>query len=206
MRVFSESLGPRSGGGSRSWRLASACLVAAALLSLGTAPVLAEGGNQTRKIEQMGSKVEKWNRDKDGCMNSVKRSAKAAEGAERTGSDESDRSEIGKPDKAQQAAIDCVTKVSIDFDAIWLDMDKLIGDLVPPFKAGDLSDSDLSRMSMIRSDFWTGGTDFLDEIFDGDLDGYLLVGSGNNVDGAYLPRNYDNDIPGQNADLPLRRN
>lgn len=195
MRLFSESLGPRSSARSMSWRLASVCLVAAALLSFGTAPVLAQGGNHTRKIEQMGSKVEKWNRDKDGCMKNVQRSAAAAAG----------RSESGKPDKAQKAAIDCVTKVSIDFDAIWLDMDKLIEDLVPPHKAGDLSDSDLSRMSVIRSDFWTGGTDFLDEIFDGDLDGYLLIGSGNNVDGAYLPRNYDNDIPGQNADLPLRR-
>ncbi|MEM7167458.1 MAG: DUF6531 domain-containing protein [Planctomycetota bacterium] len=37
------------------------------------------------------------------------------------------------------------------------------------------------------------------------LDSYLLIGSGNNVDGAYLPRNYDSDIPGQNADLPLWR-
>jgi hypothetical protein len=47
----------------------------------------------------------------------------------------------------------------------------------------------------------------LSTVFDGDLDGYLLIGSleNNAVDGAYLPRNYDNDIPGQNADLPLRR-
>jgi hypothetical protein len=47
--------------------------------------------------------------------------------------------------------------------------------------------------------------EFLDEIYNGDLDGYFLIGSGNNVDGAYLPRNYDNDIPGQNADLPILR-
>jgi len=60
-----------------------------------------------------------------------------------------------------------------------------------------------TRMSMfLRGTF---EAEFLDEVFDGDLDGYLLIGSGNNVDGAYLPRNYDNDIPGQNADLPLNR-
>lgn len=55
--------------------------------------------------------------------------------------------------------------------------------------------------------FLRGGfeAEFLDDIYAGDLDGYLLIGSGNNVDGAYLPRNYDNDIPNQNADLPIRR-
>ncbi|MCG8375913.1 MAG: hypothetical protein MI702_05485 [Chlorobiales bacterium] len=62
-----------------------------------------------------------------------------------------------------------------------------------------------TRMSM----FVVGNfqAEFIDDIFDGDLDGYLLVGSrtSGSVDGAYLPRNYDNDIPGQNADLPIRR-
>ena len=43
------------------------------------------------------------------------------------------------------------------------------------------------------------------DIYDGDLDGYLLIGSGGNIDGSYLPRNYDNDIPNQNCDLPIRR-
>ncbi len=48
---------------------------------------------------------------------------------------------------------------------------------------------------------------FSNDIYNGDLDGYLLIGSiaGGSIDGAYLPRNYDNDIPGQNADLPLWR-
>lgn len=43
---------------------------------------------------------------------------------------------------------------------------------------------------------------------DGDLDGYLLIGSANSsdIDGSYLPRNYDSDPTfEQNADLPLRR-
>ena len=41
----------------------------------------------------------------------------------------------------------------------------------------------------------------------GDLDGYLLIGSNvtNSVDGAYLPRNYDNDVGSTDQDLPLRR-
>ena len=44
-----------------------------------------------------------------------------------------------------------------------------------------------------------------DDVLSGDLDGYLLIGSDALlVDGAYLPRNYDNDSPGQDADLPLR--
>jgi hypothetical protein len=62
-----------------------------------------------------------------------------------------------------------------------------------------------TRMSM----FIVGSfeAEFLDDVFNGDLDGYLLVGDyvTGSVDGAYLPRNYDNDIPGQNADLPIRR-
>jgi hypothetical protein len=61
----------------------------------------------------------------------------------------------------------------------------------------------VTRSSMfLRGSF---EAEFLDEIYSGDLDGYFLIGSGNNVDGAYLPRNYDNDIPGQNADLPILR-
>lgn len=61
-----------------------------------------------------------------------------------------------------------------------------------------------------RSSLFVRGTfpaQFLDDVFSGDLDGYLLIGnqSTSSVDGAYLPRNYDNDIPGQNADLPLWR-
>ena len=57
--------------------------------------------------------------------------------------------------------------------------------------------------------FVTGNfvADNLGQVYYGDLDGYLLIGSfeNNAVDGAYLPRNYDNDLPGQNADLPLYR-
>ncbi len=43
------------------------------------------------------------------------------------------------------------------------------------------------------------------DIFDGDLDGYLLIGDDSDIDGSYLPRNYDNEIPNQNCDLPIRR-
>ena len=43
-----------------------------------------------------------------------------------------------------------------------------------------------------------------DDALDGDLDGYLLISGGFDVDGAYLLRNYDNDIPHDGA-LPLRR-
>lgn len=39
----------------------------------------------------------------------------------------------------------------------------------------------------------------------GDLDGYLLVGSGGNIDGAYLPRNYDSCVTNRLNDLPVFR-
>lgn len=58
-----------------------------------------------------------------------------------------------------------------------------------------------------RSSAFVLGTfvpEFVDDHYSGDLDGYLLVGSLADVDGAYLPRNYDNDIPTMNADLPIR--
>ena len=60
-----------------------------------------------------------------------------------------------------------------------------------------------TRMSM----FVVGNfeAEFANDVFSGDLDGYLLIGKGGDIDGSYLPRNYDNDIPGQNADLPLSR-
>jgi hypothetical protein len=47
--------------------------------------------------------------------------------------------------------------------------------------------------------------EYLEQRFVGDLDGYMLVGAGTDIDGSYLPRNYDNDITGQDADLPLNR-
>jgi hypothetical protein len=62
-----------------------------------------------------------------------------------------------------------------------------------------------TRMSMyVRGTF---DTIYLDDVFNGDLDGYILIGqfATGSIDGAYLPRNYDNDIPGQNADLPIVR-
>jgi hypothetical protein len=43
------------------------------------------------------------------------------------------------------------------------------------------------------------------DIFDGDLDGYLLIGNvgdADAIDGAYLPRNYDNELPGFNFSDP----
>jgi len=60
-----------------------------------------------------------------------------------------------------------------------------------------------TRMSM----FVVGNfeAEFANDVFSGDLDGFLLIGKGGDIDGSYLPRNYDNDIPGQNADLPLLR-
>jgi len=43
-----------------------------------------------------------------------------------------------------------------------------------------------------------------EDIYDNDLDGYLLIGGGAGIDGSYLPRNYDSDIPGEDCDLPVR--
>lgn len=71
---------------------------------------------------------------------------------------------------------------------------------------GNLGDS---AFCTTRKSMFVRGTfedEYLGDVVNEDLDGYLLIGSGPNVDGSYLPRNYDNDIPGQNADLPLRRN
>lgn len=73
--------------------------------------------------------------------------------------------------------------------------------------SGDLTSADFG---VTRSSLFVRGTfpaEFLDDVYNGDLDGYMLVGNQAtlSIDGAYLPRNYDNDIPGQNADLPLWR-
>jgi hypothetical protein len=62
-----------------------------------------------------------------------------------------------------------------------------------------------TRMSMfIRGTF---EADSLALIDGGDLDGYLLLGRQDSIDGAYLPRNYDNFDPNPNqaADLPINR-
>ena len=57
------------------------------------------------------------------------------------------------------------------------------------------------RMSMFVVGCFT--PEFQD-IYDGDLDGYLLIGSSNTVDGSYLPRNYDQDSAGEDCGLPIR--
>lgn len=67
---------------------------------------------------------------------------------------------------------------------------------------------DASSFGLYRSNMFVVGSflaSYDDEVNSGDLDGYLLIGKGGDIDGAYLPRNYDNDLPGQNADLPLNR-
>lgn len=63
-----------------------------------------------------------------------------------------------------------------------------------------------------RTSLFVRGTfaaEFSDNVNDGDLDGYMLIGNATtlSIDGAYLPRNYDNnpELVGQNADLPLWR-
>jgi hypothetical protein len=44
-----------------------------------------------------------------------------------------------------------------------------------------------------------------EQINSGDLDGYMLIGHGTDIDGSYLPRNYDNDVTNQDASLPIQR-
>lgn len=81
------------------------------------------------------------------------------------------------------------------------------GEVVAPQASGN---ADPDSFGVTRSSMFVRGTfpvEFRDDLFLGDLDGYLLIGSlaSGSIDGAYLPRNYDNDIPGQNADLPIWR-
>ena len=180
---------------SGSWRVALSCLYAASLILVHALPGHAQGADLSKRIDRLGGEVSQWDRKKDACMDSVKRGAK----------DHDDSDRPGQIDKERQDAIKCVSDISIQFDEIWIDMDELIMEMEEADKAGTLREQDLDQMSQIRTVYWSGAEEFMDEIFNGDLDGYLLIGSGNNVDGAYLPRNYDNDIPGQNADLPLRR-
>jgi hypothetical protein len=80
-------------------------------------------------------------------------------------------------------------------------------EVIPEPDDPNLSSADFGTT---RSSLFVRGTfqaEFLDDVFNGDLDGYMLIGNATtlSIDGAYLPRNYDNDIPGQNADLPLWR-
>lgn len=75
---------------------------------------------------------------------------------------------------------------------------------------GQASDNFGAGFGDTRTSMFVRGTfeaEFQDEQFNGDLDGYLLVGKAGDIDGSYLPRNYDNDIPNQaeDGDLPLWR-
>lgn len=77
-----------------------------------------------------------------------------------------------------------------------------------PYEGSGLTPADLgtTRTSMfLRGTF---ETEYFEDVTLGDLDGYLLVGNRatNSIDGAYLPRNFDNSKIYQNADMPLLRN
>lgn len=78
------------------------------------------------------------------------------------------------------------------------------GQVIVPAAEGTVSQAfGSSRMSMFVCGFFDA--EFVEELYNGDLDGYLLIGNGTDINGSYLPRNYDNEIPGQDADLPLNR-
>jgi hypothetical protein len=72
------------------------------------------------------------------------------------------------------------------------------------------ADDAVGAFGTTRASLFVRGTfsaEFLDDAYSGDLDGYLLIGSQNDIDGAYLPRNYDSELcQNRNADLPLLRN
>jgi hypothetical protein len=82
------------------------------------------------------------------------------------------------------------------------------GDYEPIVPEPDDASVDPASFGETRLSMFVRGTfsaTYNDEVANGDLDGYLLIGKDTDIDGSYLPRNYDNNISGQNADLPLRR-
>lgn len=83
------------------------------------------------------------------------------------------------------------------------------GTLIPNPTNGD---DVIGSFGNTRSSLFVRGSfdaEFQDDVFNGDLDGYLLIGNAasGSIDGAYLPRNYDNEMcTTRDADLPLMRN
>ena len=68
--------------------------------------------------------------------------------------------------------------------------------------SGDLAALDGKSVLFIQG---TSEITFLNDLYTGDLDGYLMIGNGSSIVSSYLPRNFDNNIPGQSTDLPLLR-
>ena len=60
-----------------------------------------------------------------------------------------------------------------------------------------------TRMSLFV--IGTHQAQFLDDLFASDIDGYFSYGTGTQVQGNFLPRNFDNEKINQNTDLPIRR-
>jgi hypothetical protein len=98
----------------------------------------------------------------------------------------------------------------------WLLIDDVENGVTGFFGMGDHEDTVIvpepaseenGEFGMTRMSMFVNGTyeaTFTDERAIGDLDGYLLIGKGGDIDGSYLPRNYDNGT-NQDADLPLFR-
>lgn len=76
------------------------------------------------------------------------------------------------------------------------------GDFIAATPAGTADPESFgeTRMSMyIRGSF---EAEFSDNVDDGDLDGYLLIGKGGDIDGSYLPRNEEGESSHRFGDLP----
>jgi hypothetical protein len=84
-----------------------------------------------------------------------------------------------------------------------------MGDYADTFAAPAASSTENTlEFGDVRSSMFVVGNfvaEWSEQINSGDLDGYMLIGHGTDIDGSYLPRNYDNSVANQDASLPIQR-
>ena len=68
-------------------------------------------------------------------------------------------------------------------------------------------DGDTTALDSPATMFVSAGASvaFFSDVFGVDIDGFFQLGRDQSIHSSYLPRNYDNDIPNQNSNLPLMR-
>ena len=188
----------RTGPKSPPARIACAAISAAILVAFAAGPSFAEDREAAKAIEKVEGSVTAWKKKKERC------SATLRAGNQRVANiHDSDKPEDQATVKAERKkGLGCVNEVLKEGDRIAEEMEAALQKAVEADQDGNLGDQTRRTALFVRGTFVE---EFTEDIFAGDLDGYLLIGSLSNgsIDGAYLPRNFDND---HMMDLPIGRN
>lgn len=178
--------------------IAGLALSALLIMMLAGTPALAEDREAAQAVDKVAGSVTAWQKKKERCSGILKA------GNQRVAKiHDSDKPEDQATVKAERKkGLTCLNDVLKEGDRIAETLEAALQKVVQANENGELGEETLKLSLFIRGTFCA---EFTDEIFNSDLDGYLLIGSRatKSIDGAYLPRNYN--CENVESDLPIRR-